>query len=576
MADRKKNDGRNGENKSIPLFEEANQIKSRISKVFDQISDLLFADDENGRAPALDLSTVTTSTDDSQDDKDTSFSTSGDDSRLHLPSPPRLRKSHVDESGDDLRIHMHSPPRLRKSNVDSRNSPALLPSNSSSAFFPIRRPAPRANSLASPDISFDTSSIVESSGTEISRSIVSIVDDSMMESEVESSRDSGHESIVQTNGASSETIVRFTPMARMRSNAVAQASQMDRGDLLSPPRKSQVDPEKTMADKHRKWRRQIKAAQQRKDEEKRRQRRNRTSTNLCVSTSNLLLGRRSEPARLFAQLTNIRCGTIDDALVEVFSDDFSDTSSASEFKISTPPRPIRKGPHVCSVRRTLENTDQGPKENVADYSESDHNNSSTSTKSILSQLDIRDTNFIKAFIHETSQEGYALIWHKPSPDVRNFENPVDIVAFLELGFLQEDGTFAGPRLAWYDESGKALGAIDLLDIRSLSKASPMQLRDFPFAIPGNSLILKLHNSINELVLEASSPSASRSFIHGLRWVVARLTFNLIIGNKDVCCELLEVQNSSHRDLNADMNKAMNDVTKQLVDKAAFSTPQQLV
>ena len=94
-----------------------------------------------------------------------------------------------------------------------------------------------------------------------------MIDNSIIESEVESGRDYENESTVQANGASRETIVRFTPMARMRSNAVAQATKMDHGDRLSPPRKSHVDPEKTMADKHRKWRRQIKGAKQRKAEE---------------------------------------------------------------------------------------------------------------------------------------------------------------------------------------------------------------------------------------------------------------------------------------------------------------------
>jgi hypothetical protein len=189
---------------------------------------------------------------------------------------------------------------------------------------------------------------------------------------------------------------------------------------------------------------------------------------------------------------------------------------------------------------------------------------------------MQDRHFIKAFIHETSQEGYPLIWHKPSSDGRTFENPMQIVTFLELGFLQTDDDFAGPRLAWYTPDGTAQGAIDLLDIRSLSKASPLQLSDFPFAIPGNSLILKLHNSFDELVLEASSPEDSRRFMHGLRWVVARLTFNLIIGNPEVSCELLELRETPHNGPLAEMNKAMNDVTNQLVEKAVFAHPQQLV
>ena len=30
------------------------------------------------------------------------------------------------------------------------------------------------------------------------------------------------------------------------------------------------------------------------------------------------------------------------------------------------------------------------------------------------------------------------------------------------------------------------------------------------------------------------------FVHGMRWIVARLAFNLIIGNLNVSCELLNV------------------------------------
>mmetsp|Transcript_17726 Transcript_17726/g.25586 ORF Transcript_17726/g.25586 Transcript_17726/m.25586 type:complete len:136 (+) Transcript_17726:188-595(+) len=130
---------------------------------------------------------------------------------------------------------------------------------------------------------------------------------------------------------------------------------------------------------------------------------------------------------------------------------------------------------------------------------------------------------------------------------------------------------AGPRLAWYSRVGNPLGAIDLFDIKSVNKADPLQLVEFPFAIPGKSMIMRLHNAFDELIMEASSAEDTQLFIHGLRWVVARLAFNLIIGNRDVSCELMEILETGPREYaNA---QAMNDITNQLVDKAVFCSPQ---
>jgi len=128
-------------------------------------------------------------------------------------------------------------------------------------------------------------------------------------------------------------------------------------------------------------------------------------------------------------------------------------------------------------------------------------------------------------------------------------------------------------------------SIALFDIRSLEKASPLQLQDYPFAIPGRSMVVR-SNTDQEWVFEAPNEGEARRVIHGMRWVVARLAFNLIIGNLYVCYELLNVtkgnderkqqqqqqQQQSFKE-EAQWVKAMNEVTHQLVEKSVFETAE---
>lgn len=146
-------------------------------------------------------------------------------------------------------------------------------------------------------------------------------------------------------------------------------------------------------------------------------------------------------------------------------------------------------------------------------------------------------------------------------------DPVQTLVFIESGFIQEDGDYAGPKLAWYSQEGDPLGAVDLLNIESLESATPLQLQDYPFAMPGNSLILRLHSKVGtDLVLESPNSAETRRFIHGLRWVVARMAFNMIIGNPTVTCELLDVSPTID-----ESSRAMNAVTNQMIDKVLFQT-----
>jgi hypothetical protein len=66
------------------------------------------------------------------------------------------------------------------------------------------------------------------------------------------------------------------------------------------------------------------------------------------------------------------------------------------------------------------------------------------------------------------------------------------------------------------------------------------------------------------VLEMLNSKEAKRFTHGLQWVVARLSFNMIIGNPIVTSELLDVIS-----LKEESSRAMNVVTNQMIDKVLF-------
>ena len=166
-----------------------------------------------------------------------------------------------------------------------------------------------------------------------------------------------------------------------------------------------------------------------------------------------------------------------------------------------------------------------------------------------------------------------LIWHGPQGDSTAFRRPCGVVAHLKLGTL-DDGVYGGPRLEWQKQDGSDGGIIDLFEIQSMETATDEMIVPYKFAIPENTFFVILNNG-KHVVFEASSDSEARRFIHGLRWVVARLSFNLVVGNPLVSCELLSVgsngKSATKRESpktpmeEALWSKAMNDVTNHMVD-----------
>ncbi len=120
----------------------------------------------------------------------------------------------------------------------------------------------------------------------------------------------------------------------------------------------------------------------------------------------------------------------------------------------------------------------------------------------------------------------------------------------------------------YEEKATARETISLFDVSSVQRATDsmsVNIHSYPHANPENSILLTLNNG-NVQLFEANNEIEARRFIHGLRWIEARLTFNIIVGNISVCSEMLSV--SKQQGICELTSEIMVDVTNQLVEKSS--------
>jgi hypothetical protein len=193
---------------------------------------------------------------------------------------------------------------------------------------------------------------------------------------------------------------------------------------------------------------------------------------------------------------------------------------------------------------------------------------SASTMTTRPPAPSRERNFIHDFMDDIKSMGESMLWHQET----SVMNPTMIAIHLKKGFRCFDGTFCAPRLTWKDEKRGDDYDVDLFDIVSLKKADTLELANFPYAMPGRTVCMKISTG-RWFIFEARSEEDAYRFVRGVRWLVSRLAFNLVIGNVDVSCELLDlglVQESSSV-MEFDWSRAMDDVADQLVEKTLLTT-----
>eukprot|EP00522_Entomoneis_paludosa_P018926 CAMPEP_0172444338 /NCGR_PEP_ID=MMETSP1065-20121228/4395_1 /TAXON_ID=265537 /ORGANISM="Amphiprora paludosa, Strain CCMP125" /LENGTH=1057 /DNA_ID=CAMNT_0013194829 /DNA_START=124 /DNA_END=3297 /DNA_ORIENTATION=- len=186
---------------------------------------------------------------------------------------------------------------------------------------------------------------------------------------------------------------------------------------------------------------------------------------------------------------------------------------------------------------------------------------------------MKDKSFIREFISEISSTGIKVLLHKEAgkQSQNALTQPHRVSARLSLGSEGINGTFSEPHVKIWTENDDVVVAFDVFDVRAIEKASVMKLKTYPLALPGNCFLIRLANT--DYVFEAPDEEGAARFVHGMRWLIARLSFNLIIGNPMVSCELLQSIPSSPEDMQRD--RAMNDIANHLADKTILSVAPEV-
>ena len=184
-------------------------------------------------------------------------------------------------------------------------------------------------------------------------------------------------------------------------------------------------------------------------------------------------------------------------------------------------------------------------------------------KSVSANASSGDVSDLRHFSKQIIDKGFPLIWHRVHNSKLQME-PTDITTFLMLDEESPD-----PCLTWdiYDDAAGrskkviARGSIPLFEIASVEKAEAKHLQAYPFAMPSHSFFVALSNG-GVILFEAKDKDQKEVFVRGIRWVVARLSFNLIVGNGSICTELGLIGGDA---LDEDIDSTMDDVTNRLVD-----------
>eukprot|EP00980_Cylindrotheca_fusiformis_P026084 scaffold15311_cov136-Cylindrotheca_fusiformis.AAC.6 len=210
-------------------------------------------------------------------------------------------------------------------------------------------------------------------------------------------------------------------------------------------------------------------------------------------------------------------------------------------------------------------------------------------------VDITDKSFIKVFIREMTTHGCRLRWWYKEQPQHTSASTMIVRMFLQPGHMQpatSGGNYCGPVLVWgADEyQNDQFFGVNLFDIRTLDRTTTTTTTTtnaYASASHRCGIFIKLTKG-NEYFFQAASEPETIRFVHGMKWVIARLAFNLVIGNLDVSSELVEVVGSHNNSSangatattandnytiprsileEAQAAKAMDDVTFQMIDKS---------
>jgi len=185
---------------------------------------------------------------------------------------------------------------------------------------------------------------------------------------------------------------------------------------------------------------------------------------------------------------------------------------------------------------------------------------------------------IDSFLEEISSMGMILSWHKYHDNSVQFWEPTTVRSFIEIS----DTLHPNKQTIWepyflleeLDTTGKHLTPLEkrricLFDISSITRPTASALRNFPLACPRHCFLLTLSDG-DLLLFESQTEADVKRIVLGLRWTIAKLSFNIVIGNPDMCEELLPLRRIKYSVKpvivdSAELDTIMKSVTQRLLD-----------
>eukprot|EP00531_Pseudo-nitzschia_arenysensis_P017959 CAMPEP_0116134444 /NCGR_PEP_ID=MMETSP0329-20121206/10648_1 /TAXON_ID=697910 /ORGANISM="Pseudo-nitzschia arenysensis, Strain B593" /LENGTH=613 /DNA_ID=CAMNT_0003629153 /DNA_START=59 /DNA_END=1900 /DNA_ORIENTATION=+ len=197
-------------------------------------------------------------------------------------------------------------------------------------------------------------------------------------------------------------------------------------------------------------------------------------------------------------------------------------------------------------------------------------NHTTMSRLLMNKID--SPGFEKSFLQDMESKGESMLWHQDTSSI----DPSPVLMRLKKGNRLPNGRYCSPRLIWTDLRKKQNHGFEIFDIRSLDPASMLHLKEFPYAIPGRSVLLHLNNS-QTFIFEAGTEMDMARFVQGMRLLISRLTRSLVTGNLDESCDFLDMglwgdhrKKRQVRKSDVDWTRAMDDVTEAMIENALVS------
>ena len=175
-------------------------------------------------------------------------------------------------------------------------------------------------------------------------------------------------------------------------------------------------------------------------------------------------------------------------------------------------------------------------------------------------------------------DGIELDWHRPRLNAESSRLVFKAIVHIQISDTNDSDGHEEPNLIWEimeDEraSRRTMSQVvrreklSLFDILSIERATEsLEMKAFPHADPDLSILITLNDSSCYL-FEAPDLDTTRKVMHGLKWMEARMVYNIIVGNMHNCSEMLTTNKHFDGDLTAEL---FQTVTNQLVEKTANS------